>query len=133
MPYDRSQLLRFPSPPRTTGTRQRAPPATFKIGVCYYEARNFGKCFKLMRDVIEKYPVSPEVNQAYFYLGVGHFQQGHYSRAIAALERVGTALSGDGKQGRETFEAGKAASTSASMTPTWPRWSWARQSRSMSR
>src|SRR4051812_44922577 len=45
-----------------------------------------------MRDVIEKYPVSPQVNSAYYYIGLGHFQQGHYSRAISALERVGTAL-----------------------------------------
>ncbi|OWK35636.1 tetratricopeptide repeat protein [Fimbriiglobus ruber] len=70
---------------------QRAE-ATLKIGVCYFEGRNYGKCFKFMRDVIEKYPVSPQVNQAYYYIGLGHFQQGHYSRAIAALERVGTAL-----------------------------------------
>src|SRR6202011_4981490 len=84
---------------------QRAT-ATLKIGVCYYEGRNFGKCFKLMREVIEKYPVSPEVNQAYYYVGLGHFQQGHYSRAIAALERVGTALSGEESK-IEKLEAGK--------------------------
>ena len=70
---------------------QRAE-ATLKIGVCFFEGRNFGKCFKFMRDVIERFPVSPQVNQAYYYIGLGHFQQGHYSRAIAALERVGTAL-----------------------------------------
>ncbi len=70
---------------------QRAE-ATLKIGVCYFEGRNYGKCFKFMRDVIEKFPVSPHVNQAYYYIGLGHFQQGHYSRAISALERVGTAL-----------------------------------------
>ncbi len=80
--------------------------ATLKIGVCFYEARQFGKCFKFMREVIEKYPVSPQVNEAYYYIGLGHFQQGHYSRAIAALERVGTALAGDdGKV--EKLEAGK--------------------------
>jgi tetratricopeptide (TPR) repeat protein/outer membrane biosynthesis protein TonB len=65
-----------------------------------------------MRDVIEKYPVSPQVNQAYYYIGLGHFQQGHYSRAIAALERVGTALpppEGPDKAGptAEVLEAGK--------------------------
>lgn len=92
---------------------QRAE-ATLKIGVCYFEGRNYGKCFKYMRDVIEKYPVSPQVNQAYYYIGLGHFQQGHYSRAIAALERVGTALpppekSPDGKATptAEVLEAGK--------------------------
>jgi TolA-binding protein len=85
--------------------------ATLKVGVCYFEGRNYGKCFKYMRDVIEKFPVSPQVNQAYYYIGLGHFQQGHYSRAIAALERVGTALpppDADGaKPVPEVLEAGK--------------------------
>ncbi len=84
---------------------QRAQ-ATLKMGVCFYEARNYGKCFKVMRDVIEKFPTSPEVNQAYYYIGLGHFQLGHYSRAISALEKVGTALVTDlGKL--DKVEAGK--------------------------
>lgn len=84
---------------------QRAA-ATLKIGICFYEARNFGKSFAVMRSVIEKFPVSPEVNQAYYYIGLGHFQLGHYSRAIEALEKVGTALSEDDDQ-VEKLEAGK--------------------------
>lgn len=84
---------------------QRAA-ATLKMGICFYEARNFGKSFKVMRDVIEKFPVSPHVNEAYYYIGLGHFQLGHYSRAIEALEKVGTALSvEEGKV--EKVEAGK--------------------------
>lgn len=84
---------------------QRAA-ATLNMGVCFYEARNFGKCFQVMRDVIEKFPVSEHVNQAYYYIGLGHFQLGHYSRAIAALEKVGTALSSDDNQVQKV-EAGK--------------------------
>jgi len=84
---------------------QRAE-ATLKTGICYYQARNYGKCFQVMRDVIEKFPVSAQVNEAYYYVGLGHFQLGHYSRAIAALERVGTTLSGDESQVRK-LEAGK--------------------------
>lgn len=84
---------------------QRAE-ATLKTGICYYQARNYGKCFQVMRDVIEKFPVSAQVNEAYYYVGLGHFQLGHYSRAIAALERVGTTLSGDEAQVRK-LEAGK--------------------------
>ncbi|MFO0870967.1 MAG: tetratricopeptide repeat protein [Pirellulales bacterium] len=84
---------------------QRAE-ATLKLGVCYYHARNYGKCFQVMRDVIEKFPVSAQVNEAYYYIGLGHFQLGHYSRAIAALERVGTTLSGDDAQAVK-LEAGK--------------------------
>jgi TolA-binding protein len=84
---------------------QRAE-ATLKMGVCFYEARNFGKCFQVMRDVIEKFPVSEHVNEAYYYIGLGHFQLGHYSRAIAALEKVGTAMSAEDSQVQKV-EAGK--------------------------
>lgn len=84
---------------------QRAE-ATLKMGRCFYEARNYGKSFKIMRDVIEQFPVSKQVNQAYYYIGLGHFQLGHYSRAIDALEKVGTAF--DGEEGKvEKVEAGK--------------------------
>ncbi len=84
---------------------QRAA-ATLKTGVCWYEARTFGKCFKVMRQVIEEFPTSGQVNEAYYYIGLGHFQLGHYSRAIAALEKVGTALSKDDKS-LNKVEAGK--------------------------
>ena len=84
---------------------QRAE-STLKIGVCFYQARNFGKCFSVMRDVIEHFPVSTQVNQAYYYIGLGHFQLGHYSRAIAALEKVGTNMSGEDDQVAKV-EAGK--------------------------
>ncbi len=80
--------------------------AALKVGVCHYQAHNYGKSFEVLRDVIAQYPVSPQVNEAYYYIGLGHFQLGHYSRAIAALEKVGTALS-DGQQGVEKLEAGK--------------------------
>ncbi len=85
--------------------KQRAE-ALLKIGVCFYEGRNYGKCFKAMRAVIEKFPVSQHVNEAYYYIGLGHFQLGHYSRAIAALEKVGTALS-EKDRATQKSEAGK--------------------------
>jgi tetratricopeptide (TPR) repeat protein len=84
---------------------QRAE-ATLRLGVCFYHQRNYGKCFQIMRDVIERFPVSSQVNEAYYYIGLGHYQLGHYSRAIAALEKVGTALSGETDQA-EKLEAGK--------------------------
>ena len=80
--------------------------ATLKTGICFYEARNYARCFKVMRLVIEAYPVSEQVNEAYYYIGMGHFKLGHYSRAIDALEKVGTALSAKDK-GMKKVEAGK--------------------------
>ncbi|MFT4550242.1 MAG: tetratricopeptide (TPR) repeat protein [Verrucomicrobiales bacterium] len=67
--------------------------ATLNTGICFYENRHYGKCFTIMRQIIEDFPASGHVNSAYYYIGLGHFKLGHYSRAIAALERVGTALS----------------------------------------
>ena len=80
--------------------------ASLNIGACFYEAGNYGKCFTIMRDVIERFPTSPEVNEAYHYIGLGHFKLGHYSRAIEALEKVGTAVSPDDSHNSKV-EAGK--------------------------
>jgi TolA-binding protein len=84
---------------------QRAE-AMLKMGICFYEARNYGKCFGVMRNVIEKFPVSTHINQAYYYIGLGHFQLGHYSRAITAFEKVGTSLGAEDSR-IQKVEAGK--------------------------
>jgi tetratricopeptide (TPR) repeat protein len=80
--------------------------AFLNTGTCFYEAGNYGKCFSIMRDVIEQFPTSPEVNEAYYYIGLGHFKLDHFSRAIEALEKVGTALSNKDSL-TEKVEAGK--------------------------
>lgn len=104
--YDRARTHFEAAAVETNSDEEQRAAATLRMGICFYEARNFGKSFKVMRDVIEKFPVSPHVNEAYYYIGLGHFQLGHYSRAIEALEKVGTALSvEEGKV--EKVEAGK--------------------------
>jgi tetratricopeptide (TPR) repeat protein len=80
--------------------------AVLNTGRCFYEAGNYGKCFAIMRDVIERFPTAPEVNDAYHYIGLGHFKLGHYSRAIESLEKVGTALSPEDSKS-DKIEAGK--------------------------
>ncbi len=86
-------------------TEQRAK-AALQTGVCFYEGRLYGQSFKKLREVIELYPAMPEVNDAYYYIGLGHFKLGHYSRAIEALEKVGTALN-EQDASVEKIEAGK--------------------------
>ena len=104
--YDRARMhFEVAASDENRDDEERAE-ATLKLGVCFYHAHNYGKSFQVLRDVIARYPVSPQVNQAYYYIGLGHFQLGHYSRAISALEKVGTALS-DGERGVEKLEAGK--------------------------
>ncbi len=84
---------------------QRAE-ARLNAGICLYENRHYGKCFTIMRQIIEEFPTSAHVNNAYYYIGLGHFKLGHYSRAIDALEKVGTALSPQDLQ-LEIVEAGR--------------------------
>lgn len=104
--YDRARTHFEATAIELNSDEEQRAAATLKMGICFYEARNFGKSFKVMRDVIEKFPVSAHVNEAYYYIGLGHFQLGHYSRAIEALEKVGTALSVE--EGKiEKVEAGK--------------------------
>lgn len=80
--------------------------AILHAGRCFYESGGYGKSFAVMRGLIDAFPTSPHVNEAYHYLGLGHFKLGHYSRAIEALEKVGTAVSAEDSK-TEKAEAGK--------------------------
>ncbi|MBI5761402.1 MAG: tetratricopeptide repeat protein [Planctomycetales bacterium] len=104
--YDRARIHFEAAASEENSSEPQRAEGTLKLGICFYHVRNFGKSFQVMRDVIEKFPVSPQVNEAYYYIGLGHFQLGHYSRAIQALEKVGTTLSDETGQG-EKLEAGK--------------------------
>ncbi len=104
--YDRARTHFESAAAEDNRDEEQRAEATLKMGICFYHDRNYGKCFSVMRSVIENFPVSPQVNQAYYYIGLGHYQLAHYSRAIAALEKVGTALSGEDQQ-IDKLEAGK--------------------------
>ncbi|MDE0866085.1 MAG: tetratricopeptide repeat protein [Rubripirellula sp.] len=104
--YDQARVQYEAATSEENGNDAQRSESTLKMGVCFYHLRNYGKCFQLMRGVIEAFPTSPEVNQAYYYIGLGHFQLAHYSRAIVALERVGTTLSSSTSDGNK-LEAGK--------------------------
>ncbi len=91
--YEKARLHFEAAASEENSDEEQRADATLRLGISHFEARNHGKCFQTMRDVIEKFPVSPQVNEAYYYIGLAHFQLGHYSRAIAALENVGTNVS----------------------------------------
>jgi tetratricopeptide (TPR) repeat protein len=104
--YDKARLHYEAAAVEGNADDERRAYAFLNTGTCFYEGGNYGKCFTIMRDVIEKFPASPQVNEAYYYIGLGHFKLGHYSRAIEALEKVGTALSIEDSK-IEKVEAGK--------------------------
>ncbi|NQT38516.1 MAG: tetratricopeptide repeat protein, partial [Planctomycetes bacterium] len=104
--YDRARLHFEAVADEENREEEQRAEAALKVGVCYYHAHNYGRSFQVLRAVIARYPVSPQVNEAYYYIGLGHFHLGHYSRAISSLEKVGTALT-NGQRGVEKLEAGK--------------------------
>jgi tetratricopeptide (TPR) repeat protein len=104
--YDRARTHFESAASEDNRDEEQRAEATLKMGICFYHDRNYGKCFSVMRGVIENFPVSPQVNEAYYYIGLGHYQLAHYSRAISALEKVGTALSNEDEQ-IDKLEAGK--------------------------
>ncbi|CAN5316939.1 hypothetical protein BH23VER1_BH23VER1_36530 [soil metagenome] len=80
--------------------------ATLKLGVCHFENRAYGQAFTVLRDLIDSFPASDSVNEAYHFIGLAHFRLGHFSRAIEALEKVGTAFA-PGDTRLESVEAGR--------------------------
>ena len=104
--YDKARLHYEAAADESNGNDERRAYAYLHTGTCFYESANYGKCFTIMRDVIERFPTSTHVNEAYYYIGLGHFKLGHYSRAIEALEKVGTARSEEDSK-LEKLEAGK--------------------------
>ena len=104
--FDKARLHYEAAAVESNANDEKRAYAFLNTGTCFYEAGNYGKCFSIMRDVIEQFPTSPEVNEAYYYIGLGHFKLDHFSRAIEALEKVGTALSNKDSL-TEKVEAGK--------------------------
>jgi tetratricopeptide (TPR) repeat protein len=77
-----------------------------RTGICLFQSREYARCFSVLRGVIEIYPNSSYANEAYHHIGLAHFRQGHYGRAISALEKVGTAFGADDVR-LEVVEAGR--------------------------
>ena len=64
--------------------------ATYLTGVSYFQARQYGAAFPILRKVTTEYPNSIWANQAYYYIGMCHFAQQNWNKAIEALNLVGT-------------------------------------------
>jgi tetratricopeptide (TPR) repeat protein len=104
--YDKARLHYEAAAAEANENDERRAYAYLQTGTCFYETGNYGKCFTIMRDVIERFPASTQVNDAYYYIGLGHFKLGHYNRAIEALEKVGTTFSNEDSK-TDKVEAGK--------------------------
>jgi len=64
----------------------------YLAGVAYFQIRQYGSAFPLLRQITTQYPNTIWASQAYYYIGLSHFAQQNWSKAIEALSLVGTSV-----------------------------------------
>lgn len=64
--------------------------ALYLTGVTYYRTRLYNSAFPVLRQITRNFPNTIWANQAYYYIGMCHFMQENWNKAIEALSLVGT-------------------------------------------
>ena len=77
----------------------------YLTGVAFYKTRQYNTAFPVLRRITRNYPNTIWANQAYYYIGMCHFMQENWNKAIEALSLVGTFVDQD-EIGLEYIEAG---------------------------
>lgn len=62
----------------------------YLTGMSYFQMKQYGSAFPVLRKITTGYPNTVWANQAYYYVGMCHFAQGNWNKAIKALSLVGT-------------------------------------------
>jgi tetratricopeptide (TPR) repeat protein len=69
--------------------------AMYLMGTAYFQTRQYTRAFPVLRHITTKYPNTLWANQAYYYIGMCHFAQENWTKAIEALSLVGTYVDPD--------------------------------------
>ena len=62
----------------------------YLTGMAYFQMKQYGAAFPVLRKITTDYPNTVWANQAFYYVGMCHFAQGNWNKAIQALSLVGT-------------------------------------------
>lgn len=62
----------------------------YLTGVANFQMRQYAAAFPILRKITNNYPNTIWANQSYYYIGMCHFAQGNWNKAIEALSLVGT-------------------------------------------
>lgn len=112
--YNHAQAISYLGNVRELQRREQLTPefreilleSMYLTGVAYFQMRDYSKAFPVLRRITTDYPNSVWANQSYYYIGMCHFVQERWSRAIEALSMVGTHIDAEGEQA-EYVEAGR--------------------------
>jgi len=75
--------------------RQMYLEGLYLTGTAYFQMKQYGSAFPVLRKITTNYPNTVWANQAYYYVGMCHFAQGNWNKAIQALSLVGTFVDPD--------------------------------------
>jgi len=67
----------------------------YLTGVSHYQMRQYSAAFSVLRRITNNYSDTLWANQAYYYIGMSHFAQSHWNKAIGALNQVGAFIDPD--------------------------------------
>ncbi|MDP2914987.1 MAG: tetratricopeptide repeat protein [Candidatus Aminicenantes bacterium] len=75
-------LAIFANPPEQSGA------ILFRVGICYQRAKDYPRSARYFSQVIERFPRSPQAEEAYYELSRAHFLAGDYDRSLATLKEA---------------------------------------------
>ncbi|MFW5893670.1 MAG: tetratricopeptide repeat protein, partial [Verrucomicrobiota bacterium] len=78
----------------------------YMTGIAYYRTKQYGAAFPVLRKITRSYPNTVWANQSFYYIGMCHFEQENWNKAIEALQLVGTFVDTDSAN-VEFMEAGQ--------------------------
>jgi len=67
----------------------------YLTGMAHFQLRQYGAAFSVLRKITNGYPDTLWANKAYYYIGMSHFAQSHWDKAVKALGLVGTFIDAD--------------------------------------
>lgn len=62
----------------------------YLTGIAYYRTKQYSAAFPILRRITRGHPNTVWANQSYYYIGMCHFEQENWNKAIEALQLVGT-------------------------------------------
>jgi TolA-binding protein len=75
--------------------RERYLEGLYLTGVANFHLRQYGSTFSSLRKITNNYPDTVWANKAFYHIGMSHFAQSHWDKAIKALSKVGTFIDPD--------------------------------------
>ncbi|NQT92272.1 MAG: tetratricopeptide repeat protein [Lentisphaerae bacterium] len=87
--------LKNPEKPIEGEDREMYLEGLYITGVSHFQLRQHSAAFSVLRKITDKYPNTVWANQAYYYIGMAHFAQEHWNKAIKSLSLVGTFVDPD--------------------------------------